>query len=79
MREKVIHSIFASFEWRVIAFIITNIFFWVTTGSFWTATGLALILQSILFVAHTLWFFLRHEVGVHWMWKDHKTKQHQRV
>lgn len=68
MREKVFHSLFASLEWRVIAFIITNIFFWITTDSFWTATGLALILQSILFIAHTTWFFLRHELGLHGFW-----------
>lgn len=64
MREKIIHSLYASLEWRVIAFIITNAFFWFTTGSFWKAAGLALVLQSILFVVHMLWYFLRHELGL---------------
>lgn len=64
MREKIIHSLYASLEWRIIAFVVTNVFLWSTTGSFWKAAGLALILQSILFVAHTLWYFLRHELDL---------------
>lgn len=63
MREKFLHSLYASVEWRFIAFLITNAFFWFTTGSFWKAAGLALILQIVLFVVHTFWYFVRHEDG----------------
>ena len=62
MATKFLDSFYASLEWRFFAFIITNIFFWVTTESFWHATGLALLLQVILFVFHTLWFFWRREL-----------------
>ena len=58
------HTLLVSLEWRLIAFFITNIFLWVTTGSFWTATGLAFALQLILFVSYTVWHFFRCEL--HW-------------
>jgi len=77
MREKVLHSLFVSVEWRVIAFVITNIFFWVTTGSFWAAAGLALVLQAILFFVHTLWFFLRHELGISFLQAQHPIEEKQ--
>lgn len=64
MREKFLHSLYASLEWRLVAYVITNAFLWLTTGSFWKAAGLALILQAILFVAYTLWYFVRHEHGL---------------
>jgi len=64
MREKLIHSLYASAEWRIIAFIITNIFFWITTHSFWKAAGLSLLLQAILFLVHIIWYFIRHEGGL---------------
>lgn len=62
MYSKLVRSIRVSLEWRVFAFIITNIFFWVTTGHFWEAAGLALTLQIILFAAYVLWHLVRHEM-----------------
>jgi hypothetical protein len=59
MKQRLYHSVAASFEWRVIAFIITEAFFLMTTGEFWQATILALSLQAILFLAHFTWFFVR--------------------
>ncbi len=73
MKDKILHSLYASLEWRVIAYIVTNLFFWVTTGSFWKAAGLALILQIILFVVHTFWYFTRHEHGFEGVKTLHKT------
>ena len=64
MRRRIIHSLLVSLEWRFFAFIITNIFFWVTTGEFWKAAGLALALQLILFVSYVLWHLLRNEMNV---------------
>ena len=64
MREKLIHSFYASLEWRAIAFVITNLFFLVQTGSLVKATGLALLLQIALFAAQILWHFVRHEHGL---------------
>lgn len=62
MKEKVLHSLYTSLEWRFFAFVITNLFLWVTTGSFWTATGLALLLQIILFISYTFWYLWRCEL-----------------
>jgi hypothetical protein len=62
MTEKIVHSFIVALEWRIFAFVITNLFLWITTGSFWTAAGLALILQVILFFAYTLWYFWRQEL-----------------
>jgi len=62
MRKKLLHSLQASIEWRLVAFVITNIFFWITTGEFWQAAGLALTLQVILFVAYVTWHFFRNEL-----------------
>lgn len=62
MTSKIVNSFLVSLEWRVIAFFITEIFLWITTGHFWAATGLALLLQAILFVAYTTWYFFRQEL-----------------
>lgn len=62
MREKFMHTLLVSLEWRVIALVITNIFFWITTRHFWTAAGLALLLQFILFVSYLIWHFVRVEL-----------------
>lgn len=51
-----------SIEWRVIAFFVTEIFLWTTTGHFWQATVLTFILQLILFFVYTFWYFFRHEL-----------------
>lgn len=61
MQGKFLHALSVSVEWRVVAFVITNVFFLFTTRSFWEATGLALLLQAILFVTYTLWYFIRFE------------------
>jgi len=62
VRKKILHTILISLEWRIIAFVITNIFFWFTTGHFWTAAGFAFMLQIILFLAYLTWYFLRLEL-----------------
>ncbi len=62
MREKIVHSLLISLEWRLIAFVITNAFLWITTGHFWKAAGLALLLQLVLLAAHLVWHFLRFEM-----------------
>jgi hypothetical protein len=62
MRAKLVHAFLVSLEWRIIAFCITNVFFWVTTGEFWKAAGLAFILQTILFTAQIIWQFFRNEL-----------------
>lgn len=64
MGQKLLNSLYASLEWRLIAFVITNIFFWFTTSSFWHAAGLAFVLQVVLFFVHTAWYFVRHEGGL---------------
>ncbi|MBV9159319.1 MAG: hypothetical protein JO019_01845 [Candidatus Kaiserbacteria bacterium] len=64
MKSKVVHAFLVSLEWRVIAFVITNIFFWITTGQFWKAAGYALTLQIILFVTQVIWQLYRHEFGM---------------
>lgn len=61
MKQKLLHSLYVSLEWRAIAFVVTNLFLWATTGDFWHATALALILQAVLFVVHFGWYFLRQE------------------
>ncbi len=59
MKQRLLHSATMSLEWRVIAFVITEAFFLMTTGEFWQATLLALQLQLILLIAHFAWFFVR--------------------
>ncbi len=59
MKERLMKSAAVSLEWRLIAFVITGLFLWTTTGEFWKATALALALQLILFVTHFGWYFLR--------------------
>lgn len=61
MREHIIFSLKTSLEWRIIAFLITNIFFWVTTHEFWKATALAFELQAILLVVNFFWFFFKRD------------------
>lgn len=57
-------SLMVSLEWRLFAFVITNIFFWITTGHFWKAAGLAFTLQVILFIAYVIWHYFRNEMQV---------------
>lgn len=64
MKERMLRSLLVSLEWRVFAFIITNVFLWVTTGEFWKAAGLALTLQIILFAAYVIWHYFRNEMHV---------------
>jgi hypothetical protein len=59
MKQRVVKSLLASLEWRVIAFVITEAFFIMTTGHIWQATILALSLQAILLVGHFAWFYVR--------------------
>ena len=59
MKQRLLQSAAASLEYRAIAFVITNAFFWITTGDFWQATILALELQLILLIAHFAWFYVR--------------------
>ncbi|HYD92987.1 MAG TPA: hypothetical protein VEB18_00805 [Candidatus Paceibacterota bacterium] len=59
MKQRLIKSMKVSLEWRAIAFLITEVFFYATTGELWHATILALSLQLILFVTHFGWYFLR--------------------
>jgi len=79
MIDKFFHSFYASLEWRFFAFIITNVFLWITTGSFWTATGLALVLQIILFFFHTLWYFWREELHMPLLPHPRKNKKKRRA
>lgn len=64
MKERMVRSLLISLEWRAFAFVITNIFFWITTGHFWKAAGLAFTLQVILFAAYVLWHYFRNEMHV---------------
>ena len=64
MKERLIKSAAVSLEWRAIAFVITELFFWATTGELWKATALALALQAILFVVHFVWFYFRESAHV---------------
>lgn len=50
-----------SLEWRLYAFVITSGFLWVTTGELVLAAVQALGLQAVLFVGHTIWYYLRSE------------------
>ena len=59
MKQRLMKSLMVSLEWRVIAFIITNLFLWLATGAFWQSTILALGLQAILFFTHFGWYFIR--------------------
>ncbi len=61
MRQRLIHSIVLSLEWRFYAYIITNLFLWFTSGELWTATMMALQLQIILLAAHCVWYYFRGE------------------
>jgi hypothetical protein len=64
MKERLIKSAAVSLEWRGIAFVITELFFWATTGELWKATTLAIALQAILFVVHFVWFYFRESAHV---------------
>jgi len=59
MKQRLLHSALASLEWRAIAFVVTNAFFWATTGNFWHATILALELHLVLLIVHFAWFYVR--------------------
>lgn len=59
MKERLIKAFEVSLEWRVIAFIVTGAFLWITTGEFWHATITALCLQAILFFVYFGWYFVR--------------------
>lgn len=61
MKQRLMNSLAVSLEWRLIAFVITELFFFATTGEFWQATLLAIELQLILLVVHFFWYFLREE------------------
>lgn len=61
MKQRILRSITVSLEWRVIAFIITNLFLWISTGKLFEATILALQLQLILLVVNVCWFYFRYE------------------
>ncbi len=61
MKQRLLHSLYASVEWRIVAFLITNAFLWLATGEFVRSTLLAIELHLILLVAHFVWFFLRQE------------------
>lgn len=58
-RKKILHSIAASIEWRIFAFLITGIFLWTTVGDFWKAAQTAFVLQLILLVCHCTWLYFR--------------------
>jgi len=64
MKDRIVRSLMVSLEWRVVAFVITNAFLWITTGHFWTAVGWAFLLQLILFVAYIIWHYFRNELHV---------------
>jgi hypothetical protein len=59
MKQRLIKSAMVSLEWRAVAFLITELFFWATSGEFWHATLLALTLQVILLVTHFGWYYVR--------------------
>lgn len=59
MRARVLHSVLVTLEWRLLAFAITNLFLWATTGELWQATVMALGLHGILLVVHFVWYFFR--------------------
>lgn len=59
MKQRLMKSLMVSVEWRIIAFIITNLFLWAVTGAFWQATIMAFGLQLLLFFVHFGWYFLR--------------------
>ena len=59
MKERLMKSLAVSVEWRIIAFLITNVFLWLATGAFWQSTIMALSLQAVLFFAHFGWYFIR--------------------
>lgn len=59
VKERLLKTAAVSVEWRIIAFIVTELFFWYTTGELWQATLYAIALQLILFLVHFGWYFLR--------------------
>lgn len=59
MKQRLMKSLSVSLEWRAFAFVITELFFWATTGELWKATVLALELQLILLIAHFWWYYFR--------------------
>lgn len=61
MKQRLLHSLYVSIEWRIVAFLITNAFLYLATGKFFESTMMALGLQAILFLAHFIWYFARQE------------------
>ena len=55
----VLEALRKSAEWRIIASVITFVYFLVTTGELWHATVHALVLQGILTAVQVPWFILR--------------------
>lgn len=58
-RKKFLHSLAASIEWRLFAFLITGAFLWVTVGNFLKAAQTALALQVLLLAGHATWLYFR--------------------
>lgn len=63
MRERIVHSILFSLEWRLYAFVITSLFLWATTGHLAFAVVQSLGLQIILLLGHTIWIYFRTQRG----------------
>lgn len=61
MKQRLLNAVYVSIEWRIIAFVITNVFLWIATGEFLQATVLALELHLVLLVTHFAWYFTRQE------------------
>ncbi len=61
MKQKILHSVYVSLEWRAYAFVITDLFLWATTGHLWQATLSAFGLQIILLISHFVWYYFRQE------------------
>ena len=59
MKERLLKSVAVSLEYRVFAFVVTELFLWATTGQFWQATILAFELQILLLIAHFSWYYIR--------------------
>ena len=59
MKQRLLKALEVSLEWRIIAFVITELFLWATTGELWHATMLAVGLQAVLFIAYFGWYFVR--------------------
>lgn len=65
MGRKIVESLLSSLEWRFYAFIITAAFLWATTGEFAFSALQALGLQVVLFVGHSIWYYMHTSEGPH--------------